>query len=142
MNFLQHFEHRLVRAAVQRTPQRANARRRAGKQIRLARGHHAHGRGGAILLVIGVQQENQIQRLDHFRLQLVILVRQREHHVQEIRRVLVVRLGINDRQPARFAIGKRRDRAHLRNQPRGLHLEMLVRHFRREQLGIKAARRR
>ena len=117
MNFLQHFDHRLVRAAVQRPPQRAHARGATGEQVRLARRHHAHGGGGAILLVVRVQQENQIQRLDHLRLQFKILVRRREQHVQEVRRVFVGLLRINQRQPARLAIGIRRNRPHLRNQP-------------------------
>ena len=89
VNVLQHLEHRLVGAAVQRTPQGADAGGGAGEQVRLAGGHHAHRRGRAVLLVIGVQQEDQVQRLHDLGLQLVILVRQREHHVQEVRRVLV-----------------------------------------------------
>jgi hypothetical protein len=68
--------------------------------------------------------EDQIERLDHFRLQLVILVRQREHHVQEVRRVFVFGLRIIDGQPARLAIGERGDRADLGNQARHLKREM------------------
>src|SRR5512134_2036378 len=48
---------------------------------------------------VGVQQEDQVQRPDHLRLQLVVLVDVREHHVQEVGRVLVLALGINGRQP-------------------------------------------
>ena len=73
VDFFQHLEHGLVGAAVERAPEGANAGRRAGKQIRPAGGHHAHGRGRAVLLVVGVQQENQVQRLDRLRLQLVVL---------------------------------------------------------------------
>ncbi len=104
VNLLEHFQHRLVGAAVQRTPQRANPGRRAGEQIRPARRHHAHRRRRAVLLVVGVQQEDQVQRFDRLGLQVIILVRQREHHVQEVRRVLQFGLRVNGRQPARFAI--------------------------------------
>ena len=94
-------------------------------KIRLARRHHAHGRGGTILLVIRVQQKNQVQRLHHFRLEFKILIRRREQHVQEIGGVFVGLLRINQRQPVRFAVGIRRNGAHLRNQLGHINVEFL-----------------
>jgi len=58
MNLREHFQHRLVRAAVQRPPQRAHPRRATGEKIRLARRHHAHRRGRAILLRDRVAAKN------------------------------------------------------------------------------------
>ena len=73
--------------------------------------------------MIGVEQENQVERLHRCGIEFVILERMREHHVQEVGRVFIVRLGIDDRQPARRAIGERSDRANLRDEPRGLQVK-------------------
>jgi hypothetical protein len=123
---------------MERTPQCADARGGASEEIRLARGNHADRRGRTILLMIGMQHEDEVQRLHDLGLQIVITVRQREHHVQEVRCVVVFRLGINDRQSARLPISERRDRAHLGNQPRDLYLET-VRVVGREQVGTETA---
>jgi hypothetical protein len=73
-------------------------------------------------------------------LEIIVLERQREHHVQEVRRVLQIGLRVIGRQPARLAIRIRRNRPHLRQQARGLDQEALP-HLLRQQLGMKAARR-
>ena len=52
--------------------------------------------------MISVEEENHIKGLDVLRSQFVVLVRLREHHMQEIGGVPVVRLGINDRQASDF----------------------------------------
>src|SRR5437763_1426196 len=92
MDFFEHFEHGLVGAAVERSPERANSGRGAGKEIGPAGSDHSNGGSGTVLLVIGVQDENQIERFDGFGLQLVILIRHGEHHVEEVRRVFQIGL--------------------------------------------------
>src|SRR5258706_295978 len=49
----QHLDHALVGATVPWTPQATDRRRQRREQIGLARTDHAHGRGAAVLLVIG-----------------------------------------------------------------------------------------
>jgi hypothetical protein len=48
----------------------------------------------------------------------------------------MLRLGINNRQPARLAVGERRDGAHLREQARRMHVERL-RSWTAEQGGLE-----
>ena len=90
-----------------------------GEQVGLRRAHHPHGRSAAILLVVAVQDEQQVQRVLHFPRHDVLAVRDREHHVQEIGAVAQVRVGIVERQPERAAVGERGDRADLADQPGG-----------------------
>ena len=73
MDFLKHFEHGLVRAAVERPPQGADAGRGGGEEVGAAGGDHADGRGRAVLLVIGMKQEDEIEGLDDFRFELAVL---------------------------------------------------------------------
>jgi hypothetical protein len=40
----------------------ADARRDRREEVGGARAHHPHGRGGAVLLVVGVQEEQQVER--------------------------------------------------------------------------------
>ena len=61
VDFAEHFEDGLVGAAVERPPQGAHPRRRARKQVRPARPHDAHGRSAAVLFVVGMKDENQVQ---------------------------------------------------------------------------------
>ena len=62
-----------------------------GKHLRRDpdRAHH----DAAIEIHVGIKFHN-------LRFQVVVGVRHREHHVQKIRRVLVLRLGIDEGQPA------------------------------------------
>ena len=57
------------------------------KRLALRAADQAHGRGRAVLLVVGVQDEEQVQHLDHVLVDLVRLGRDREHHVEEVRAV-------------------------------------------------------
>ena len=45
---------------------------------------HADRRGAAVLLVVGVQEQDQVQGVDHLGAGDVLLVGHREHHVQEL----------------------------------------------------------
>ena len=59
---LQHLDDLLISPAVQRTPEGEDARRNHGEEIRLAASHHANRRRAAVLLVIGVQDEQEVER--------------------------------------------------------------------------------
>ena len=62
-DLLEHREHGLVGAAVRRAPQRRDAR--GDRRVRIGAGaaRQAHRRGAGVLLVIGVQDEQQVERL-------------------------------------------------------------------------------
>ena len=59
-DLVEHVEHRLVGPAMCGTPQRGNTGGDASEGVGARRACHAHCRGGRILLVIGVQNENPI----------------------------------------------------------------------------------
>jgi hypothetical protein len=60
----EHFDDRLVGAAVQGPPQGGDARGDGGIEVDPAAAHHAHGRGGAVLLVVGMQDPEDVQGID------------------------------------------------------------------------------
>ena len=115
-DLLEHLQHGFVRAAVRRTPQRGDAGGDACVRIRAGRTDQAHRRGRRVLLVVGVQDEQQIERLGGDRIQLQRLARHFEHHVQEARHVFEIVARIADRPADRIAIRGRGDRRHLRDQ--------------------------
>ena len=83
-DFLEHLEHCFVRAAVRRTPQARDARSNAGKRIGARRARSAHGRGGCILLVIRVQDQDAVDRAREDGIRLPLFAWRAEHHVQKI----------------------------------------------------------
>ena len=82
----------------------------------------AHRVGAAILFVIGVQNEEHVQRALEHRIRLVLQLRRLEHHVQEIAFIaqVVVRIGILHPDPVPICEG--RNRRHLGDQPVDLFL--------------------
>ena len=86
-HLLQHLQHRLVGAAVQRPPQRGHAAGDAGIGIGAAGAGQAHGRGRGVLLVVGMQDEDAVERARQHRIGLVRLARRGEHHVHEVLRI-------------------------------------------------------
>ena len=76
---IQHFQHRLRRAAMQRTGQRAIAGGDGSEQIGLRRGHHARGEGRGVHAVVAGGDEIGVQRGD--------LARLRRRAVQHAKRI-------------------------------------------------------
>ncbi len=138
MDFFQHFDDGLVRAAVQRTPKRANACRNGGEEISTTRSHHAHRRGRAILLVVGMQQQDQIQCARDFRMNGVINVGSRKKEVQEIRAVIQTGLRIDRRFAFLGTMGERGKRADLGDEHGGrlIKLGQIMRPLVRPELRI------
>ena len=81
---LEHFDDLDVGPAVQRSPQGADAGGAGGEEVGPGRADHADRRGAAILLVVGVQDEDQVQGVLDLGRDDVLLVGNREHHVQEV----------------------------------------------------------
>jgi len=119
VNSFQHLDHLDVGTPVQRSPQRTDSGRAGGEQIGFRRADRADRRGAAVLFVVGVQDEDQVQGVLDLRSHDVLLVGNGKHHVQKVGAVTHLRVGVDERQAARPAVGKRRDRADLANQPCG-----------------------
>ncbi len=83
-DFIEHGQHGFVGTAVGRAPQRRDAGSDAGERVGARRACQAHGRGGRILLVVGVQDEDAIHCLGQHRADRFDLARGVEHHVQEV----------------------------------------------------------
>ena len=113
----QHLDHGLVGAAMRRPPQRGDAGgdRRIGAGA--GRADQAHGRGRGVLLVVGVQDEDPVERLGQGRVDLVGLARHREHHVQEVLGVAQVVARIDERLADRIFVAHRGDGRDLGDQP-------------------------
>ena len=108
-------EHGFVRAAVRRAPQRRDAGRDRRVRIRAGAAGEAHGRRAGVLLVIGVQDEQQVERLGRHRVDDVLLARHREEHVQHVRAVVEIVARIDERLAERVLVRGRRDRRNLRD---------------------------
>ena len=137
MDTLQHLHHFDVGPAVQRPPQRAYRRGARGEKVRPRRADDPGRRRAAILLVVGVEDEDQVQGVLDFVRDVVLLVGNREHHVQEVCTVAQVGIGIVERQSQRTPIGKGGNRPHFADQSGGQFLERLL-VTQREELGVKA----
>ena len=108
-DLLEHREHRLVGAAVRRSPQRRHAGRDGGIRVGAGAAGQAHGRGAGVLLVVGVQDEQQIERLGGDRIDLVVLARHREEHVQHVGAVIEIVARIDERLAERVLVRRGRD---------------------------------
>ena len=136
----EHVQHLLVRAAVQRAVQRGRGRGRRRVRVGLGAGHAAHRVGRAVLLVVGVQDEQHIQGVLEDRVRAVLGLGHLVHHVEEVARVgqIVVRVGVG--QAPRMAVGEGRERGHLGDQAYHLLvLDVLV--VNRLRLGVEGGQR-
>ena len=68
----EHFDHFDIGATVQGSPQGAHAGSTGRKEVGPAGPHHAHCRGAAILLVVGMQDPEDIQRLHQVLVNLLV----------------------------------------------------------------------
>ena len=102
-------EHGLVGAAMRRAPQRGHAGGNRGVRIGAGAAGQAHGGSAGVLLVVGVQDEQQVERLGRDRIDDVVLARHREEHVQHVRAVVEVVARIDERLAERMLVGRRRD---------------------------------
>ena len=117
------FQNGLVGAAVKRAPQGADAGADAGVKIRLGAAHHTHGRSGAVLLVVGVYNQQRVQRLFHDGVQVVGPGLAAEHHVQEVAAVAAFRFGVNEGFADACLVREGGDSADLGDKARGGQLE-------------------
>ena len=120
----EHLQNGLVGSAVQRTPEGVDAAGYRREQVGLRRADEPHCRRRAVLLVVGVQDEQHVEGPHDLRVDLVGLGRQSERHPQEVldQGQRVVR--VQERLPLGLLVRVRRDRRQLGQQPDGgqLHL--------------------
>ena len=110
---LEHLEDLLVRAAVERAPQRGDPGRDRDVQVGVRRADQPDRRGRAVLLVVGVEDEQRPQRGARLRIDDVRLRRDGEHHAQEVRLVVEPVVRVDERLADRLLVGERRDRRQL-----------------------------
>ena len=93
----QHVYNGFVGTTVQWAVQRRGGRSRRAVGVGVRRCHYAHGGGAAVLLVVGVQDEEQVHRFGEHRVDAMV-VANAEHHVQEICRIVERVVRRNERQ--------------------------------------------
>ena len=119
----QRFEHGLVCTAVERAPEGADAGTDTCVKVRLRTAHHTHRRRGAVLLVVGMHNQERVERLFHNRIRVVRARLTAEHHVQEVAAVAAFGFRVNERFADACLVGKRCDGADLGNKACGRELE-------------------
>ena len=121
----EHVQHRLVRAPMRRAPQRGDAGGDAGIRIGPGRPGQTHGGGGGVLLVIGMQNQNPVNRTGQHRVHFVLLRRVAEHQLQQVFGIRQRVARHRERTPERVVIGIGPDGRHFGNQPVGGHATLL-----------------
>lgn len=117
LDALEHLQHRLVGATVQRAPQGADAGGDRGEHVRLRGADQTHGGGRTVLLVVRVQDQQLVERRDHDRVRYVLLRRDREGHPQEVLDVPEVVARVDEGVADRLLVRVRRDGRQLGEQP-------------------------
>src|SRR5436309_6842885 len=121
----QHAQHGLVRPAVEAPVER---RARAGERrerVGLRAPDRAHGIGRAVLLVVGVQDEEHVEGALEERVGPVLELGHLEHHREEVPRVGEVVVRVDVRLAERVTVGEGGDGRHLGEQAVRLHAPRL-----------------
>ncbi len=95
-------------------------------------------RGAAILFVVGVQQENQVQSPDQFRIRFEFAVGQAEHHVKQVFGESFVRVRVHEKMSQCMPVGICGYSAHLGHDASGGFLKCIL-VLNLQQLGIETA---
>ena len=121
---IEHPQHGLVGAAVQRAVEGGDAGGDGRVGIDLRGADTAHRVGRAVLLVVGVQDPEHVEGALEPRVGLVLDLRHLEHHREEVAGVGQVVVRIDVRQPQVVPVGERGQRRHLRDQPHRRHVAL------------------
>ena len=121
---VEHPQHRLVGAAVQRAVERGHAGGHGRVRIDLRRAHAAHRVRRAVLLVVGVQDPEDVEGALEPRVGLVLHLGHLEHHREEVAGVGQVVVRIDVREPEVVPVGEGGERRHLRDQPHRRHVAL------------------
>ena len=96
-----------------RTPQAGDAGGDTGERVGARRTGDPHRRGRGVLLVVGVQREDLVERARQHRVDDVFLARRRKAHPQEVGGIAQRVLRIHERLTDRIFVGHRRQRRDL-----------------------------
>ena len=119
LDVFQHVQAGFIRAAMRRAPQAGHAGCDGGERVGARTAAEPHGRCRGILLMIGVQHKDAIERaLDHW-IDLVVLAGVGKHHVQEVARIAELVLGVHVGLACAVFVGHGHQRGHLGNQADG-----------------------
>ena len=121
----EHLQDLLVGAAVERSPQGGDPGRDRGEQVGVARPDEPDRGRGAVLLVVGVEEEERPEGPGDDRVGDVRLGRDGEHHPQEVALEVERVVRIDERLADRLLVRPGRDRRHLRHQPDRADLDVL-----------------
>ena len=102
---------------MRRAPQAGDARGDRRERVGARRRAQAHRRRRRVLLVVGVQDEDAVERAHQHVVDLVVLARRGEHHPHEVRRVREVVARVHVRLADRVLVGHRDQRRQLGDQP-------------------------
>mmetsp|Transcript_1482 Transcript_1482/g.5242 ORF Transcript_1482/g.5242 Transcript_1482/m.5242 type:complete len:298 (-) Transcript_1482:394-1287(-) len=109
----QHPQHRLVGTAVPRAVEGPCSTRDGGVGVHQRRAHLPHGGGGAVQLVVGVEDEELVEHAGEHRVGRVVHLRERVEHVEEVLRVGEAVLGAVVRPANAMAVGAGCNGGHL-----------------------------
>ena len=126
LDLAQHPQHRLVGAAVQRAVERRHAGRDRRVGVDVGGADAAHGVGRAVLFVVGVEDEEHVERLGEARLRHVLHFRLLEHHREEVLGEVEVVVGVDVGQPHVVAVGEGGQGRHLGDQADRRHVALLL----------------
>ncbi len=115
-DFFQHLQAGFVRTAVRRAPQAGDTGSDTGERVGTRRTGQTDGGGRGILLVIGVQREDGVERVDQNRVRHVLLARVTEHHAHEVGGVVQIVVRIHERRAGVVLVGHGDDGRHLGDQ--------------------------
>ncbi|MBA7591907.1 hypothetical protein ES708_34078 [subsurface metagenome] len=95
MYLLEHLDYRLVCPSVEWPPEGANAGGDRGVEIDPGASHMPYRRGGTVLLVIGMENQEHLKGPHHIRIDNIRTDGRVEHHIQEIRGISQLVRGID-----------------------------------------------
>ncbi len=116
LDHLKYLEDALVGAAVEGSPERADAGRDGGIEVGVRGADHAHGGRRAVLLVVDVQDEEGVDGLLDGLVDLVGLARVAIHQRQEVTGVAQARGRVSDGAVLLLAVDRGGERLELRDQ--------------------------
>ena len=122
----EHPQRRLVGAAVERAVQRGHARGDRRVRVDLGGADAAHRARRAVLLVVGVEDEQDVERVLEPRIGLVADLGHLVDHREEVARIGQLVVRINVRLALVVAERERRQRRHLGQQPDHLDVPDVV----------------
>ena len=120
----QHPQHGLVGAAVQRAVERRDACRHRRVGVDVGGADAAHGVGRAVLFVVGVEDEEDVERLREALLRHVLHFGLLEHHREEVLGEVEVVVRVDVGQAHVVAVGEGGQGRHLGDQPHRRHVAL------------------